>query len=134
MARRIEQYLIDKAFERLDDVHCALHTRLPEIRRALFVEDNDREVSTSGPVTGRLVARDVASAREFLREVLGSVTVYAVKHQANPQHRLYSPGDRLRIDWPNENGREPATPTRGGIYVPCRPVVANARAVNFQAR
>jgi DNA invertase Pin-like site-specific DNA recombinase len=43
MARRIEEYLIDKAFERLDDVQCALHTSLPEIRRALFVEDNDRE-------------------------------------------------------------------------------------------
>jgi Recombinase zinc beta ribbon domain/Recombinase len=72
MAQRIEQYLIHKAFQRLNG------DQVPKDK--LFSESENCEFPTSGPVAVRLVPRDVASAREFLREVLGSVTVYPVKH------------------------------------------------------
>ena len=79
-----------------------------EMKQVLFKEVEDSKSLASGSggtrAAAKLVPRDVTSAREFLREVLGSVTVYPVKHLAThqPVGGLYALDDRVRINWPRE--------------------------------
>src|SRR5579859_1529548 len=101
-APRIEQYLIERVIERFGDAE------------PLFEVAEEPPCFTAAAATSRRqphvirIPSDLANAREFLRQVLGSVTVEPCKHRAvgaRPSGPV-AVGDRVRLNWPDSRQPE----------------------------